>query len=254
MRAGPSGYHPVHSSLNSRLRARDRVQGYGGGGMSNSHGGGGGGRGFPSGGRGGGAVYERDREMPDRSWSQSAPLPGNVPGNDPENIHGHGQYPGRTGSPSLAGASGHDGGIGAGMGGPGMGSQRGGTGGRSRFASDGVDVGVIGGGGGAVGDTTFAAPVPRHLREPGKNEGGGGGGGGVYHKNGGSPSVSAAASGLLMKGERAGGGVGGAARWDRDPVRDTMMFSTMKYPPGSFPPGGAYGEGAIFDQVMACFF
>ena len=45
------------------------------------------------------------------------------------------------------------------------------------------------------------------------------------------------------------GGGGSGARWDRDPVRDTMAFATMKHPPGVFPPGGVYGEGAIFEQV-----
>ena len=44
-------------------------------------------------------------------------------------------------------------------------------------------------------------------------------------------------------------GGGGTARWDRDPARDTMAFATSKYPPGTFPPGGVYGEGAIFEQV-----
>ncbi|CAM9751315.1 unnamed protein product [Ectocarpus sp. 4 AP-2014] len=28
-----------------------------------------------------------------------------------------------------------------------------------------------------------------------------------------------------------------------------MAFASMKYPPGSFPPGGVYGEGAIFEQL-----
>ncbi|CAM9442482.1 unnamed protein product [Ectocarpus sp. 8 AP-2014] len=28
-----------------------------------------------------------------------------------------------------------------------------------------------------------------------------------------------------------------------------MAFASMKYPPGSFPPGGVYGEGSIFEQL-----
>ena len=32
-----------------------------------------------------------------------------------------------------------------------------------------------------------------------------------------------------------------------------MAFATMKYPPGVFPSGGVYGEGAVFEQVRACF-
>lgn len=40
-----------------------------------------------------------------------------------------------------------------------------------------------------------------------------------------------------------------AAQWDRDPVRNTMAFATMKYPPGTFPSGGVYGESTLFEQV-----
>ncbi|CAM9957528.1 unnamed protein product, partial [Ectocarpus sp. 13 AM-2016] len=66
-------------------------------------------------------------------------------------------------------------------------------------------------------------------------------------------AAAAAAAALTREFTSGGGVVGGAggavARWDRDPVRDTMAFASMKYPPGSFPPGGMYGEGAIFEQL-----
>lgn len=39
------------------------------------------------------------------------------------------------------------------------------------------------------------------------------------------------------------------AQWDRDPARNTMAFASMKYPPNTFPSGGAYGESTLFEQV-----
>lgn len=59
-------------------------------------------------------------------------------------------------------------------------------------------------------------------------------------------AAAAAAAAAALTREFTGGGT---ARWDRDPVRDTMAFATSKYPPGTLPPGGVYGEGAIFEQV-----
>lgn len=107
--------------------------------------------------------------------------------------------------------------------------------------------GVIGGRGGGGGGIEYAAPVPRHHRQ---HEGGG-------HNPAAIGSLSASNNAALGKeGVSNGGSVsasgvggGGGARWDRDPPRDTMAFASSKYPPGCFPAGGVYGEGAIFEQV-----
>lgn len=103
--------------------------------------------------------------------------------------------------------------------------------------------GVIGGRGGGI---EYAAPVPRHHRQ---HEGGG-------HNLAAIGSLSASTSAGMGKEGSSNGGVsasgvggGGGARWDRDPPRDTMAFASSKYPPGCFPSGGVYGEGAIFEQV-----
>lgn len=167
--------------------------------------------------------------MPDRGWSHSAPLP------DPtlrESGKGNGgqEQPGRHGSrlsPQDAG---------------GMGL-----------------VGGGGGGGAGPGRTEYVAPVPRHHRQQQQQHqqqhqqhqhqhqqqlGGGG-----RQSAPATAAAAAAAAAAALTREFTGGG---SARWDRDPVRDTMAFATMKYPPGSFPPGGVYGEGAIFEQVRVC--
>ncbi|CAM9413717.1 unnamed protein product, partial [Sphacelaria rigidula] len=76
---------------------------------------------------------------------------------------------------------------------------------------------------GDVGGTEYAAPVPRHHH------------GGRHGNAPGSSAVDLVS--------------GGGAQWDRDPARNTMAFASMKYPPNTFPSGGAYGESTLFEQV-----
>lgn len=179
------------------------------------------GGGVPSFSRGG--VDSRDRELPDRGWSQSAPLP----------------------EQAMRASGVHNAGVGVGMGvGAGVGS---GLGARQSNMGSGVGVGGGGGGGGMIegvvpetATTEFAAPVPRHYHHQ------------QNHNAGNSVRCSSGdvSSGGVVMGEANGRGVGGStSHWDRDSARNNMSFSTIKYPPGSFPSGGVYGDGVLFDHV-----
>lgn len=152
----------------------------------------------------------RDRDLPDRGWSQSAPLP---------------EQTMRTAT---------TGGVGAGIGvGSGLGPRQSSMTGPVGSSSAGIMEGVVIEG----GATEFAAPVPRHHLHQNQN-----------HGNVRSAAGDGSSAGLMA--ETPGrAGTGGTAQWDRDPPRNTMAFATMKYPPGTFPSGGVYGEGVLFDHV-----